>query len=126
MTEVRTVQSPTESECHQCLISAEHFLHSLSLFFDILNDPFAHIPGSSYLPRCQATGVKRSSCNELDTVCLPSLGSYLLLLFLLIDPSLYPYLTGMTHSGHRAIQASTLCDRNSYMPTEVQWHRSTP
>lgn len=87
---VRYILSPAESECHQCLICGERFLHSLSLFCDILKQPPRPHLRLQLPARCRATGVKRSSYNELDTVCLPSLDAYLLLLFLLIDLSLHP------------------------------------
>lgn len=107
------------------MLSVTSVESDLSAFFTLCASSVTQLTPTptSWLPPCsQKTGVKRSFCNELDTICVPSL-----------DPYLPPHwslplsvLTGMTHSRHGAIQASTLCDRNSHMPTKVQQNRSTP
>lgn len=84
-------------------------------------------------PCCQETGVKRSSCNELETVCLPSLDPYLPLLFLLIDPSLHPsklgrHTAGIVPSRHRpcVIETPTCPLRSSGtvpLHSQLQWER---
>lgn len=71
---------------NQCSTASSQFIPSL-WHSQLTPRPHAELP---FPPRCQATGEKRSFCNKLDTVCLPSLDPYLLL-FLLIDPSIHPF-----------------------------------